>query len=61
VRIGDKGVDKHGKQEAHVPAGADCLAKLTVLCEGPRGTIAKQLERTLGLTRDRTRRSTPPA
>src|SRR4029077_17032621 len=30
--------------------GADARAKATVLCEGPRGTIAKVLETQLGLT-----------
>jgi len=29
------------------------MAKLTVLCEGPRGTVGKQVESALGLTRDR--------
>jgi electron-transferring-flavoprotein dehydrogenase len=50
VRTGDKGVDKLGQHKPTYQPGADCLAKLTVLCEGPRGTIAKQLEQSLGLT-----------
>jgi electron-transferring-flavoprotein dehydrogenase len=50
VRTGDKGVDKRGGRKSNYQAGADCLAKATVLCEGPRGTIARSLERTLGLT-----------
>ncbi len=50
VRTGDKGVDKHGEKKPTYQPGADCLAKLTVLCEGPRGTIGKQLEKSLGLT-----------
>ncbi len=49
VRTGDKGVDKQGKPKANFQAGADCRAKATVLCEGPRGTLAKVLERELGL------------
>jgi electron-transferring-flavoprotein dehydrogenase len=53
VRTGDKGIDKHGEKKPTYQPGADCRAKLTVLCEGPRGTVAKQLERSLGLTRDR--------
>jgi len=53
VRTGDKGVDKRGAHKPTFQPGADCLARLTVLCEGPRGTIAKELEQTLGLTRDR--------
>jgi len=50
VRTGDKGVDKQGNRKPTYQPGADCMAKLTVLCEGPRGTIAKQLEQPLGLT-----------
>jgi electron-transferring-flavoprotein dehydrogenase len=50
VRTGDKGVDKNGNHKPTYQPGADCLAKATVLCEGPRGTIAKQLEHRLGLT-----------
>ena len=51
VRTGDKGVDKRGEKKPTYQPGADCLAKVTVLCEGPRGTIGKQLEQSLGLTR----------
>lgn len=50
VRTGDKGVDRHGNHKPTYQPGADCMAKVTVLCEGPRGTVAKQLERSLGLT-----------
>jgi len=53
VRTGDKGVDRHGNRKPTFQPGADCVAKLTVLCEGPRGTIAKALERPLGLTEGR--------
>jgi electron-transferring-flavoprotein dehydrogenase len=53
VRTGDKGIDKHGEKKPAYQPGADCLARLTVLCEGPRGTVAKQLEHSLGLTRGR--------
>ena len=49
-RTGDKGIDKHGNRKGTYQPGADCLAKVTVLCEGPRGTVAKQLESALGLT-----------
>ncbi len=45
VRTGDKGVDRHGQRKPTYQPGADCLAKATVLCEGPRGTIARQLEK----------------
>jgi electron-transferring-flavoprotein dehydrogenase len=50
VRTGDKGINKHGERKPTYQPGADCRAKATVLCEGPRGTIAKVLERELGLT-----------
>jgi electron-transferring-flavoprotein dehydrogenase len=50
VRTGDKGVDKHKQPKPNFQPGADCRAKATVLCEGPRGTLAKALETSLGLT-----------
>jgi electron-transferring-flavoprotein dehydrogenase len=53
VRTGDKGVDKHGEKKSTYQPGADCRARLTVLCEGPRGTVAKALEKPLGLTAGR--------
>jgi electron-transferring-flavoprotein dehydrogenase len=49
VRTGDKGVAKDGSHKGTYQPGADCLAKATVLCEGPRGTITKQLEHQLNL------------
>jgi electron-transferring-flavoprotein dehydrogenase len=53
VRTGDKGVGRDGQRKSAYQPGADCTAKVTVLCEGPRGTIAKQLEQPLGLTAGR--------
>jgi electron-transferring-flavoprotein dehydrogenase len=50
VRTGDKGIDRRGERKPNFQPGADCRAKATVLCEGPRGTIAKVLEQQLGLT-----------
>lgn len=50
VRTGDKGVAKDGSHKGTYQPGADCRAKATVLCEGPRGTVSKQVERTFGLT-----------
>ena len=43
VRIGDMGVDKHGKRKPTFQPGMDIRAKVTVLGEGVRGTLAKQL------------------
>jgi electron-transferring-flavoprotein dehydrogenase len=50
VRTGDKGLDKQGQRKPNYQPGADCRAKATVLCEGPRGTLGKVLEKQLGLT-----------
>ena len=49
VRIGDKGIDKHGKPKASFEAGVDIRTKVVVLGEGPRGTLAKQLDEKLQL------------
>ena len=50
VQIGDKGVNRNGEKKANYQPGAICHAKATVLCEGPRGTLGKQLEQQLALT-----------
>src|SRR5262245_202259 len=50
VRTGDKGVHRGGEHKPNFQPGADCRARATVLCEGPRGTIGKVLETQLGLT-----------
>ena len=49
VRTGDKGIDKEGKRKANYEPGVDLHAKITVLGEGPRGSLAKQLVERLGL------------
>ncbi|MGH0037585.1 MAG: 4Fe-4S dicluster domain-containing protein [Myxococcota bacterium] len=43
VRIGDMGVDKDGNPKSNFEPGMDILAKVTVLGEGVRGSLAKQL------------------
>ena len=43
VRLGDMGVDKHGKPKANYQPGMDIRAKVTVLGEGVRGSLTKQL------------------
>ena len=43
VRMGDMGVDKEGKPKANYQPGMDILAKVTVLGEGVRGTLSKQM------------------
>ena len=43
VRTGDKGIDRHGARKPNYEPGIDIRAKLTILCEGPRGTVTKVL------------------
>ena len=42
VRTGDKGLDKNGQPKSNYEPGADILAKIVILGEGPRGTLTKQ-------------------
>jgi electron-transferring-flavoprotein dehydrogenase len=49
VRTGDKGIDKEGKRKTNYEPGVDLRAKVTVLGEGPRGSLTKQLVQRLGL------------
>lgn len=49
IRTGDKGLDKEGHQKDNFEPGVDLLAKVTVLGEGSRGSLAKQLMARLGL------------
>ena len=53
VRTGDRGLDRHGKPKATHEAGIDIRARVTVLCEGPRGTITKMLVERFDLDRGR--------
>jgi electron-transferring-flavoprotein dehydrogenase len=43
VRTGDMGVDKHGAPKPNFQPGMDIHAKVTVIGEGVRGSLAKQL------------------
>jgi electron-transferring-flavoprotein dehydrogenase len=43
VRIGDMGVNKDGSEGANYAPGADIIAGTTILAEGARGSLAKQL------------------
>ncbi len=49
IRTGDKGIDKEGHKKPNYEPGVDLLAKVTVLGEGSRGSLAKQLVSRLGL------------
>jgi electron-transferring-flavoprotein dehydrogenase len=53
VRTGDKGVDRHGQKKPTYEPGVDLRAKLTILGEGPRGTLTKQLVATHNLAAGR--------
>ena len=53
VRTGDKGIGKDGLKKANFEAGVDILAKVTVLGEGSRGSLAKGLISRLGLMDDK--------
>lgn len=53
VRTGDKGLDRDGKPKANYEPGADLIAKIVVLGEGPRGTLTKQAIARLDLDADR--------
>jgi electron-transferring-flavoprotein dehydrogenase len=53
VRIGDKGVDHNGQPKRNYEPGPDLLAKVVILTEGPRGTLAKQAIEKLHLAEGR--------
>ena len=49
VRTGDKGIDKEGKHKPNFEPGIDLKAKVTVLGEGARGSLCKELFARLGM------------
>jgi electron-transferring-flavoprotein dehydrogenase len=49
VRTGDKGIDKFGKPRGNFEPGIDIRAKITILAEGSRGSLTKQLIRKFNL------------
>src|SRR5918993_2748788 len=49
VRTRDQDIDKHGKKKSTFEAGVDIRAKVTILCDGVRGNLTKQLVRRLAL------------
>jgi len=49
VRTGDKGVGHDGKHKPNFEPGMDLKAKVTVLCEGSRGNVTRDVVRKLGL------------
>ncbi|HTC95158.1 MAG TPA: electron transfer flavoprotein-ubiquinone oxidoreductase [Terriglobales bacterium] len=56
LRTDDKGVDKTGNEKSNFEPGYDLRAKITVLAEGARGSLTKQLAGRLDLYRH----SNPP-
>lgn len=52
VRIGDKGLDREGHPKEGYTEGLDIVARTTVLAEGCRGHLTKQLIRRFELDRD---------
>lgn len=52
VRIGDMGVAKDGSHKAGYTQGIDIKAKVTVLAEGARGSLTKQLIKRFELDKD---------
>ena len=53
VRTGDRGIDHEGNRKNNYEPGVDIRSRVVVLAEGPRGTLAKQLEARLDLQRGR--------
>jgi electron-transferring-flavoprotein dehydrogenase len=52
VRLGDMGIDKNGSPGPNYTPGAEIRARTTVIAEGARGSLAKQLIRAHGLDKN---------
>ena len=53
VRTGDRGIGKHGEKKPNFEPGVDIRAKVTILADGVRGNLTKQLVRRLALDEGR--------
>ena len=53
VRTDDKGVDKRNEKKSNFEPGYDLKAKITILAEGPRGSLTKDLVNRFELGKDR--------
>src|SRR5256885_7366538 len=53
VRTDDKGLDKQNHPKSNFEPGYDLKTKVTILCEGPRGSLTKQLVGRFQLDRER--------
>ncbi|MFQ5670792.1 MAG: 4Fe-4S dicluster domain-containing protein [Acidobacteriota bacterium] len=52
VRTGDKGLDSEGRPKANFQPGMDLHAKVTIFCEGARGTLAEDVIHRFGLRKE---------
>src|SRR5438067_7652201 len=52
VRTGDKGIDQSGNPRGNFEPGIDIRAKITILAEGSRGSLTKQLIKKFNLDKD---------
>ncbi|MEO5742678.1 MAG: NAD(P)/FAD-dependent oxidoreductase, partial [Vicinamibacterales bacterium] len=50
VRTGDRGIGRHGQKRETFEAGVDIHAKITILADGVRGNLTKQLMRRSRIT-----------
>src|SRR5690349_8125862 len=53
VRTGDEGIDKRGNKKGNFEPGIDIRAKVSIMAEGSRGSLTKQLVKKFALDRDR--------
>jgi electron-transferring-flavoprotein dehydrogenase len=53
VRTGDRGIDRRGDRKPTFEPGVDIRAKVTILCDGVRGNLTKELLRRYQLGRGR--------
>ncbi len=53
VRTDDKGIDKQNQKKSNFEPGYDLKSKITVLAEGPRGSLTKQLVEKYDLQKER--------
>jgi electron-transferring-flavoprotein dehydrogenase len=53
VRTGDRGVGRHAAKKSTFEPGIDILAKVTIFCDGVRGSLTKELLRRLQLGQGR--------
>lgn len=50
IRTGDKGIDKNGNRKGKFEPGVDLIAKATVFGEGSKGSLFRELDKTLNVS-----------